>query len=657
MSDVRALSRTFLGIAAPKNCTDGPEQKARGSIRQRLTALATTAGGLALIALAIRIALSAQDGVLCQKSQLRPVNSMREIAHVAVNNEEVGVAASERLVAAIGGQGGIVTLQGGLDTDPAQKRFAGIQKVLARHADVSLLAQQTANWDRTAAFPIMQTWLAKYGDRIKAVWAANNDMALDALEALQAVGLAGRMPMVDVTSLHILAAIIDITTHKEAEAMLQQAHTTLEQRVEERTTALQQAEHFALLGRLAASVSHDLRNPLAAIVLQVEVLEAEWQTPSAEETAVISEAFTEIKLQLARLQELVQNYLSLARVTAIERTPQDLGALVQAWAHEWQHLAVARGVTFQLDVLEQVGEVTLHAFSLQRALHNLVQNALDAMPQGGTLTLACQGTETAVQCHVYDTGSGIPAEQLAQIFDPLYTTKPGGTGLGLYIVQEIVAAHRGQVTVHSVIGQGTTFTITLPCSTAGEATQPAQFLAVCSTVNPQGSSTPNRGAVELLSKRGARHTSRGNVATYSQEECHGAHDRILSQRALSCQRPNRPRQYWYPFTEGAALHLPRVAQNLQRPQRYSLLPAAHLGRNGGDRRDLARPRVSGASAGRDDLVCRLRPLYGEQSQKGGVCQVSRPLAATKPDKLSDRGLLGIRVYVVHGIYTYPEHTS
>jgi ribose transport system substrate-binding protein len=106
------------------------------------------------------------------------------IAHVAVNSEEVGVVASERLVAAIGGQGGIVTLQGRLDTDPAQKRFAGIQKVLARHADVSLLAQQTANWDRTTAFPIIQTWLAKYSDRIKAVWAANNDMALDALEAL-----------------------------------------------------------------------------------------------------------------------------------------------------------------------------------------------------------------------------------------------------------------------------------------------------------------------------------------------------------------------------------------------------------------------------------------------------------------------------------------
>jgi hypothetical protein len=88
--------------------------------------------------------------------------------------------------------------------------------------------------------------------------------------------------------------------------------------------------------------------------------------------------------------------------------------------------------------------------------------ARDAMPQGGTVILAGQGTATQVQLEVRDTGSGIPAEQLARIFEPLYTTKPGGTGLGLYIVQEIVAAHGGQVTVASAKGRGTTFTIILP---------------------------------------------------------------------------------------------------------------------------------------------------------------------------------------------------
>jgi two-component system sensor histidine kinase HydH len=95
-----------------------------------------------------------------------------------------------------------------------------------------------------------------------------------------------------------------------------------------------------------------------------------------------------------------------------------------------------------------------------------VQNALDAMPQGGTLTLAGQRTAIHVQLQVRDTGRGIPTEQLAKIFEPLYTTKPGGSGLGLYIVQEIVAAHGGTLAVESTLGCGTTFTMTLATADA-----------------------------------------------------------------------------------------------------------------------------------------------------------------------------------------------
>jgi signal transduction histidine kinase len=123
-----------------------------------------------------------------------------------------------------------------------------------------------------------------------------------------------------------------------------------------------------------------------------------------------------------------------------------------------------------------LGSTSFHASTLRRALLNLVQNALDAMPEGGTLTLAGQGTATQVQLQVHDTGSGIAAERLQQIFEPLYTTKPGGTGLGLYIVQEIVAAHAGQLTVESKEGQGTTFTVTLPRTVhaAASGQEPAQ---------------------------------------------------------------------------------------------------------------------------------------------------------------------------------------
>jgi two-component system sensor histidine kinase AtoS len=123
-------------------------------------------------------------------------------------------------------------------------------------------------------------------------------------------------------------------------------------------------------------------------------------------------------------------------------------------------------VTLHLDGLTHLGPAVFHASTLRRAVFNLVQNALDAMPPGGTLTLAGQRMATQVQLHVRDTGSGIPAAQLAQIFEPLYTTKPEGTGLGLYIAQEIITAHAGQLTVASAEGHGTTFTITLPCASA-----------------------------------------------------------------------------------------------------------------------------------------------------------------------------------------------
>jgi signal transduction histidine kinase len=86
----------------------------------------------------------------------------------------------------------------------------------------------------------------------------------------------------------------------------------------------------------------------------------------------------------------------------------------------------------------------------------------NAQHKGGTITLAAQGTATQVEIHVCDTGNGVPAAHVGHIFEPLYTTKPEGTGLGLYIAHEIVAAHGGRLTVQSVEGQGTTFAITLP---------------------------------------------------------------------------------------------------------------------------------------------------------------------------------------------------
>ncbi|HEY5869342.1 MAG TPA: ATP-binding protein [Candidatus Tectomicrobia bacterium] len=281
----------------------------------------------------------------------------------------------------------------------------------------------------------------------------------------------------------ILLAMEDITARKQAETQLQQHHAQLEQQVEERTAALRgemaerqrleaerqrlereahRVQHFALLGRLAAGVSHDLRNPLGAIFLHVDLLDEELREPSAASATEIAHALAEIKTQLARVDALIQDYLALVRVAAIQQAPGPLGRLVTQWAQEMAPALAAHGITLQLEALDQLGMVALHAHTLQRALLNLVQNAMEAMPPGGTLTLRGRRQGATVSLDVCDTGGGMPPEQTTQIFEPLYTTKPGGTGLGLYIVQEVIAAHGGQITVQSVVGQGSTFTITLP---------------------------------------------------------------------------------------------------------------------------------------------------------------------------------------------------
>jgi two-component system CheB/CheR fusion protein len=256
----------------------------------------------------------------------------------------------------------------------------------------------------------------------------------------------------------ILLAIEDITVRTQTERRLQQAIAE-RQRLERDA---QRVAHFALLGRLAGGLSHELRNPLGVIVLHVDLLEEELRQPSPDSATAIALALTAIKTHLARVDDLVEDYLSLVRGSALHQAPMDLGMLVTQCAHEIRPALAAHGITLRLDALDQLGLVALHPHSFRRVVVNLVHNAIDAMPQGGTLTLQGRRQAATVSLTVRDTGSGIPAEQLTTIFEPLHTTKPGGTGLGLYIVHEVVAAHGGQVAVQSTVGAGTTFTITLP---------------------------------------------------------------------------------------------------------------------------------------------------------------------------------------------------
>jgi signal transduction histidine kinase len=207
---------------------------------------------------------------------------------------------------------------------------------------------------------------------------------------------------------------------------------------------------------------HEIRNLLGALTLHTDLLIEECQQMATTLHMPVPEAVADIKTALTCLHETVEDYRSLVRLQAPQRTEANLGMLVTAVAQEMQGACATRGITLSVEGLAAFGTVWVHQGQIRRVLLNLMQNAMEAMPAGGALCLRGQRTAAHVILAVCDTGHGIPAVQLPQLFTPWHTTKPNGTGLGLYIAREITKAHGGTLTVQSAPGQGTTCTITLP---------------------------------------------------------------------------------------------------------------------------------------------------------------------------------------------------
>jgi signal transduction histidine kinase len=225
---------------------------------------------------------------------------------------------------------------------------------------------------------------------------------------------------------------------------------------------LRRDENLQMLGRLASSLSHEIRNPLSSIFLHVDILEEELRQPTADSYTQMEESLAAIKAEISRLGDLVEDYLALARLTNLNRQPEALGAVVETFVQEIRRQLAERHIAVHVEESRSLGQVRLHRNAFRRVLLNLIQNAIDAMPQGGEITIRSQRVGSQVHLEVCDTGSGISAEHIPLLFTPFHTTKSEGTGLGLYVVQQIIAAHEGEITVSSTPGAGTTFTILLP---------------------------------------------------------------------------------------------------------------------------------------------------------------------------------------------------
>ncbi len=229
----------------------------------------------------------------------------------------------------------------------------------------------------------------------------------------------------------------------------------------ESQAALIKHERLATIGQMAAQIAHEVRNPLNALGLNAEMLADEVAAGSQAEA---TETLGAIRDEIARLTEITEAYLALGRLPPLRLDPYPLGALIKELVR-FQGEELERGaVTVELDLAADLPEVLVDPAQLRQALLNIVRNAGEALSGGGggRLRIIARADGEEVRLDVADDGPGMDAEHVARIFDPFFSTKERGSGLGLPITHQVIAEHGGRITCMSSPGEGTTFSIWLP---------------------------------------------------------------------------------------------------------------------------------------------------------------------------------------------------
>ncbi len=218
-----------------------------------------------------------------------------------------------------------------------------------------------------------------------------------------------------------------------------------------------EAEKLATIGEVTAIVAHEIRNPLSTIGGFARSINRspDEGTRSRRNSQIIID-------EVERLEEILQHLLDFTKPPSSELVLNRLEALIDYALQMTENLAKDAGVTVRVSIEEDLPEVFLDHKQCQQVIVNLMRNALEAMPEGGLLTIGACRTDGRVKLYISDTGKGISQEHIDEIFDTFYTTKPSGTGLGLALTQKIVQQHGAEMKVTTKEGEGSTFAIEFP---------------------------------------------------------------------------------------------------------------------------------------------------------------------------------------------------
>jgi PAS domain S-box-containing protein len=239
--------------------------------------------------------------------------------------------------------------------------------------------------------------------------------------------------------------------------------------------ALIQSERLATIGRMSALVAHEIRNPLSSIGLNTELLVEELAEREGALDGEPRDILRGIAREVERLTDVTEEYLKFARLPKPRLGPENLRDILEDLLRFVQEELKEAGIEVRNRLGDLAQPVAADESQLRQAFLNLLRNSLESMPSGGVLTIESRQDDGQVRIDISDTGQGIDNAAIARIFDPFFSTRDNGTGLGLSLTQQIVNEHGGNISCHSQPGQGTRFTVELPVfSGASEANDDAQ---------------------------------------------------------------------------------------------------------------------------------------------------------------------------------------
>ena len=223
-----------------------------------------------------------------------------------------------------------------------------------------------------------------------------------------------------------------------------------------------ESERIAALQLLAAGVAHEIGNPLNSLTIHLQLLERRLRKLPAEQQNTLLQPLEVAQEEIKRLDTIVTQFLRAIRPTPLQRTPYDLNSLVRDAAEFLGPELKSRNILLELELAPGLPVLEVDQDQLKQAFYNIVKNSSEAMKQGGLLKIRTGADSEWVNIRFSDTGGGMTQEAMARIFEPYFTTKQSGSGLGLMITQRIVRAHGGEVVIESDPGNGLKITIRLP---------------------------------------------------------------------------------------------------------------------------------------------------------------------------------------------------